>query len=156
MSRVSGYLILCTLVLVGLSSEALCVSASRANLRSRPSTKAAITLSVGKYTPLLELERQGGWYKVKDVDGMVHWIYSSLVTSRYQCMIVKTSQANIRTGPGSKFALARYPIANRYFAFRKLDSEEAWLKIQSPSGRGPFWIHENLVWQAFRVQSIGF
>ena len=156
MSHLSGFVILSALFFAGLSSEALCVSASKANLRNRPSTKGAITLSVGKYTPLLELERKGGWYKVKDVDGVVHWIYSSLVTSRFQCMIVKSSRANIRTGPGGKFPLARYPIANRYFAFRKLDSEEAWLKIQSPSGRGPFWIHENLVWQAFRVQSIGF
>ncbi len=145
------------LLLTSGSAQALCVSASRAHLRSRPSTKSTITLSVGKYTPLLEVEKRGSWYKVKDVDGVTHWVYSRLVTRRIQCLIVKVSEANIRSGPSHRAPLARYPIANRYFAFKKLDSNEAWLRVQAPSGKGgPLWVHENLVWQAFKVQTIGF
>lgn len=156
MSRFPFFIFIGLLLLMSGAARALCVSATQANLRSGPSAKSAVTLSVGKFTPLLELDKKGRWYKVKDVDGAVHWVYSSLVTSRIQCLIIKVSTANIRTGPGSQHPLAPYPIANRYFAFKKLDSDEAWLKIQSPSGKGPFWVHENLVWRALRVQSIGF
>ena len=135
---------------------ALCVTANKANLREKPSNKAKITWVVYKYMPLLEVDRKGAWYQVKDVDGQLHWVYSRLVSSRTQCLVVKAASAKVRTGPGTNFPLAEYPSANRYFTFEKLDSEEAWFKIRAASGKGPFWIHENLVWRALQVQTIGF
>ena len=156
MNRVA--LILIAVLGVGLDSQAygLCVKASEANLRSGPSRQEKVTWVVKKHMPLLEVDRKGSWYKVKDVDGKTHWVFSRLVTSRAQCLVVKTSKANLRTGPGTKYPLADYPTANRYFAFEKLDSEEGWFKIRSASGKGPFWIHEALVWRALQVQSISF
>lgn len=154
--RQFGNIILVLLFFWMNSSFGLCVISSKANLRNKPSSKGQLTLSVGKYTPLLEVERSGSWYKVKDVDGATHWVFSKLVSTSVQCLIIKSSKANIRTGPGGNFPVARYPVANRYFTFKKLDSEDEWIQIESPSGKGPFWIHENLVWRAFKVQSIGF
>lgn len=145
-----------TLLLNSQASLALCVKLSQANLRAEPSTKSAITWVVGAHTPLLEVERKGNWYKVRDVDGEHHWVATKAVTSKTQCLTIKGAQANLRQGPGSQYPLAEYPTANRYFSFEKLDSEDEWYQVRSASGLGPFWVHESLIWQALKIHSIGF
>lgn len=150
----------CALFIFGMAfvipAQGLCVKSNDANLRSGPSSKSGITWVASKHMPLLEVGRKGSWYKVKDVDGKVHWVFSRLVSGSAQCLVVKAGKANLRTGPGTQFPVADYPTANRYFAFEKLDSSNGWYKIRSASGRGPFWIHESLVWRALKVQSISF
>ena len=133
----------------------LCVKGNKANLREGPGSRFAISWTVQQHMPLEEVKRQGSWIQVKDVDGAKHWVYRTLVTSSGQCLVVKTRIANLRQGPGTKYPLAKLKNAGRYFAFKKLDSENGWYKIDT-GGLGVAWVSEKLVWRAFRVQKIGF
>lgn len=88
------------------NSDALCVSAQKANLRDGPGTNYENAWEVYKYLPLLKvgISLSGEWYAVKDVDGDVNWIHKKLLTSRYRCAVVKTEEVNVRTGPGTNYS----------------------------------------------------
>ena len=61
------------------------VSASKANIRSRPSTSSKIIAKANKGTRLAALETKRNWYKVKfklNRREKVGWIYKSLVNSQ--------------------------------------------------------------------------
>lgn len=105
--------------------------------------------------PLLDIEQKGGWYKVKDLDGEIHWVYSTLVSRSHQCLVIKSSRASLRTGPGSKYPNAKLRSADKYTPFKKLDSEGPWYLVEDVDG-SQFWVHENLTWRALKVQKIGF
>jgi SH3-like domain-containing protein len=149
------YLLVILALLAACEVSALCVTGTKANLRGGPGSKYAVSWVVQKHMPLAEVDRRGSWVQVKDVDGVTHWVYRGLVSTTAQCLVVKTKIANLRQGPGKNFPLAKLKSAGRYFAFKKLDSENGWYKIDT-GGLGIAWIHENLVWRAFRVQKIGF
>ncbi|MCB0421826.1 MAG: hypothetical protein KDD61_12575, partial [Bdellovibrionales bacterium] len=67
--------VLSLVVLEAGIAGALCVKENVANLRKGPGTKYSKTWTVGKYTPLEEVQRQGVWIKVLDVDEEEHWIH---------------------------------------------------------------------------------
>ncbi len=127
------------------SVGALCVKASVANLRSGPGTKYKKTWEVFKYMPLQKLSKKGKWYKVKDVDGDVHWIYEDLVTGKYRCAVVKADTANIRTGPGTRYKKTELSPAIRYDTFKVLKIKGKWVKVVDEFGdKG--WIFRKLLW----------
>jgi SH3-like domain-containing protein len=87
-------------------SDALCVSAQKANLRDGPGTNYEIAWKVYKYMPFSKvgISLSSEWYAVKDVDGDVNWIHKRLVTNRYRCAVVKTEEVNVRTGPDTNYS----------------------------------------------------
>lgn len=128
------------------TSWALCVKSEKANLRSGPGTKYDKTWEVYKYMPFDKVKRQGSWLKVRDVDGMDHWIFSKLVTTSYLCAVVKASKANLRTGPGVTYKKSpQWPTAPRYAAFRFLRSKGKWAQIQDSDGI-KYWVSRSLIW----------
>ena len=126
------------------SASALCVNVSEANLRAGPGTKHEKTWKVFKYMPFSKLSRKSNWFKVKDVDGDIHWIYSKLVTDKYKCTAVKTEKANIRSGPGTNYKKNMSP-AEKYTSFKVLDTKGPWVHVKDEYG-DTGWIFKKLLW----------
>ena len=139
------HIILIIFFVMNNSADALCVTASEANLRSGPGTKYAKTWEVFKYMPFKRLSKKGSWYRVQDVDGDKHWIYRKLVTNKFNCAVVRTDKANIRTGPGTKYKKKHYSPGMKYDSFKVLTRKGKWVKVLDEFGdKG--WIFRKLLW----------
>lgn len=59
----------------------LSISGTIANLRTAPSGSAALgnIRRVDRYTPFLQLDRRGAWFKVRGSWGDEYWVHESLV-----------------------------------------------------------------------------
>lgn len=127
-------------------AQALCIKAKKANLRAGPSTRKQITWEVFKYMPLRKLKRKGSWYQVKDFEGDNHWVYKTLITSQYQCAVVKTDKANLRTGPGTKYRQPLdLPSVDKYTVFKLVRIKGSWAQVKDSFG-DTYWIFRKLVW----------
>lgn len=152
MKKILFYGLVFTLLLIlNNSAYALCVNVSEANLRSGPGTKYEKTWQVFKYMPFKKINKKEDWYKIEDVDGDVHWIYSKLVTKDFRCAAVKTDKANIRSGPGTRFRKIslspdmKYEPAIRYESFKVIKTKGSWVKVMDEFG-GRGWIFRKLLW----------
>ncbi len=124
---------------------ALCVNSPEANLRSGPGTKHEKTLVIFKYTPLQEISKKGNWYKVKDLDGDIGWIYRKLVTDKIKCAVVKTNIANIRSGPGKGYATIHISPAMSYDSFKVIEIRGSWVNVKDDF-INTGWISRELLW----------
>lgn len=145
MSRILLFAFLYIVVPSFASANALCVTSERANLRAGPGTNQKITWTVGRYMPLKRVEAKNGWVKVTDLDGETHWIVSSAVSSRIQCVVVKKSFANLRRAPATNAAPADIPLADRYTPFKKIERDGAWLQVED-SYRLRYWVNDTNMW----------
>lgn len=126
-------------------ATALCVSADTANLRSGSGTNHEKLWEVYRYMPFKQVGRKGPWRKVRDVDGDVYWVHSKLLTGKYKCAVVKSDEANVRTGPGTKYRKARMSPAYRYYSFKVLSVKGQWVKVVNQY-RDSGWIYKPLLW----------
>ncbi len=133
------------LIMLSGYSHALCVNVSEANLRSGPGTNYEKTWEVFKYMPFKKLTRKGNWYKVKDVDGDVHWIYRKLVTDKIRCAVVKNDKINVRTGPGTGYSKSALSPSLKYDSFKVIKRKGAWVKVMDEFG-DTGWIFRKLLW----------
>lgn len=124
---------------------ALCVSSAYANLRQGPSTNYEKTWEVLKYTPLKLLRKKGKWYRVKDLEGDIHWVYSPLVTSRYKCAMIKDEKANIRKGPGTNYRQVEESPGKQYYSYKVIRIKGDWVKVTDEFGTNG-WIFRKLLW----------
>ena len=126
-------------------SYALCVNVPEANLRGGPGTKYEKTWEVFKYMPLKKLSKKGNWYKVKDVDGDIHWVYRKLVTDKFRCAVVKVDKANVRSGPGTGYSKKAMSPVLKYDSFKVIKIKPSWVKvIDEFDDTG--WIFRKLLW----------
>jgi SH3-like domain-containing protein len=95
--------------------------------------------------PFKKLTKKGKWYKVQDVDGDVHWIWSNLVTSKIDCAVVKINEANVRSGPGTKFKKNALSPAIKYDSFKVIKRKGKWVKVIDEFGNTG-WIFRKLLW----------
>ena len=140
---------------ISTQAQALCVIASKANLRAKPSANAKKLWTVGKYMPFFELDEQGGWYLVKDLEGKKMWIAKGLVTDEIDCMVVKVNKTNLRKGPGTEFNQTPLTYATKYMPFKKLQREDAWLYAQDDFGF-KHWIHEKNIWEPLAYTRVNY
>lgn len=133
------------LFLLHAYAEALCVKVPEANLRSGPGTTYEKTWEVFKYMPFQKLSKKGNWYKVRDVDGDMHWIYRKLITDKFDCAVVKVSKANIRNGPGTHFSKRHYSPSLKYDAYKVIKRKGKWVKVHDEFG-DEGWIFIKLLW----------
>lgn len=139
-------LLVLSLFILPVASQASCVKGPRANLRKGPGTKYSKSWEVYKYMPFKILKRKGLWAKVSDVDGETHWIHRKLVTDSYKCAVIKTEKANLRTGPGTRYRKEKtYGTAEKYMSFRLLKTKGNWAKVQDEYGDS-MWVHRSLIW----------
>lgn len=140
------------------SSLGLCVVSAKASLRAGPGNQHPVTWIVGKNMPLIELEKQGNWYKVKDMDGVTHWAHQSTVSKKTRCVVVKSAKASVRVGPGLNFPLAKVPVVDRYTPLQRLEDDEDnedWYQVRDAWGQ-KYWIHNSTVWRPLNVTAVGF
>ncbi len=138
-------LVLFSLIFFADFSYALCVNVPDANLRSGPGTKYKKTWEVFKYMPFKKLSKKGNWYRVQDVDGDIHWIYTKLVTNKFNCAVVKVEKANIRSGPGTNYSKNALSPSLKYDSFKVLQTKSSWVKVLDEFGdKG--WISRKLLW----------
>ena len=133
------------LIIFSDNAYSLCVTADTANLRSGPGTKHDISWQVFKYMPLKKLSKQGNWYKVQDVDGDTHWIYNNLVTDKYKCAVVNVDEANVRSGPGTKYKKTILSPLFQYESLKVLKTQGPWVNIMYES-EDTGWVFKKLLW----------
>lgn len=95
--------------------------------------------------PFQKLKANKGWFRVKDVDGDIHWVFSQLVTEKFKCAVVKAKTANLRTGPGLNHGKVPWGPAQKYYAFRVINKKGKWYHVQDAAG-GKAWVHADLIW----------
>jgi SH3-like domain-containing protein len=140
----TAVLLLAALGAAGAAS-AMCVGVSEANLRQGPGTRYEKSWTVYKYMPFESIGKRGRWHRVRDVDGDVHWVNRRLVTQAMRCAVVKVDKANVRSGPGTRYALAPLNAAEKYYAFRVLRRQGSWVKVRDEA-RNEGWIAKSLLW----------
>lgn len=138
-------LMLCSALFISGEASALCVTASKANLRGGPGSRYATSWTVGKYMPLKQLSRKGNWYQVKDVDGDRHWIHRSLVSASMRCAVVKSKTAHMRSGPSTRNAKQPWSPVSRYYTGKVMQSKGRWVKVQDYE-QDTGWIAKSLLW----------
>jgi SH3-like domain-containing protein len=154
--RFLGYFAFGYVLAFSFNAFGICVSENHTKLRAEPNSSAKITWVVGRYMPFVELERRGGWIKVRDLEGEVHWASASDLSTRDRCVVVRVLSAALRTGPSSDTPVADVPTVERYTAFKRLEADpEDWYWVEDEA-EGRYWIKANHVWRPTTVSHIGF
>lgn len=116
-------------------------------MRTGPGKEYGIKWDYGKGFPFIIIGNNGNWYKIKDFENDVGWIYKPL-TNKTPHMIVKANrgtgkQINIRSGPGTNYKT----VARAYYGvvFKTIDKKNGWVKVEHDSGTTG-WIKRTLLW----------
>lgn len=125
----------------------LSITGDKVNMRTGPGTKYKVSWVLGNGYPLMVLKKSGTWYRVRDFEGTIGWVHSSVVT-RSPHMIVKVhknskKRINVRSGPGTKYRV----VAKAYYGvvFKTLEQKSGWAKVQHEKGVVG-WIKRSLLW----------
>jgi SH3-like domain-containing protein len=132
----------CGLAAAPAAAQQLCVTAPRANLRAGPGTDFRITWEVNRYMPFIKVGAEGDWFKVKDVDGDLHWVYAPLVSDKVDCVTISAPKANIRKKPNTR--ADKWFTVEKYTSFKKTGGEDKWVKVEYEGET--MWIYDTLVW----------
>lgn len=135
--------------------EPVCVVTPKARLRVSPSTNAKISWVVGQHMPLERLSSKDGWSRVRDLRGQVHWVISKAVAANEACAVVRVRTAPLHAGPGPRAPRADFRSADRYTAFKRVDRESGWVRVED-SYRGTFWTQENNLWIPIKKSKMAF
>jgi len=123
-------------------AERLAVAVSVANVRSGPGKNYDILWEIEKYHPLNVFKKSGQWYHFRDFEGDEGWIYKPLVRN-IPSIITKKEKCNIRSGPGTGFAIVF--TVEKGIPFKVIKRKGSWIYGQHADGdKG--WIHKSLVW----------
>lgn len=131
------------------SAETLSVNANNVNLRSGPSTTAAVKWEYGKGFPLKVLTRKGDWVKVQDFEKDIGWVHKTLLTKTKHVIVNKNRNSkkiiNIRNGPSTKESI----VAKAYYGvvFEVIEKKSGWIRVKHDSGLEG-WIKATLLWGA--------
>jgi SH3-like domain-containing protein len=136
------WVVMLVMVVPALALERMAVKSSTANLRSGPGTKYEVLWQVEKYHPLLIIEKKGVWYKIKDFEGDMAWVHSSLLGKINGVITIKT-KCNVRSKPdkGGKILFT----VERGVPFKVLKRNGNWIRIKHADGEIG-WIYNSLVW----------
>jgi SH3-like domain-containing protein len=143
------------LILFSVSADALCVSSSKTHLRSGPGSRFPITWTVLRYTPLMEISRNGSWIQVSDVDGIKHWVYGANVSRSMICVTVAVPQIRLRKSPDPNAEVSEIKFADKYSSFRRIDVRGEWVEVESFWGE-TFWLPLRVLWRPVGSSSVRF
>ena len=122
-------------------AERLAVAVSVANVRSGPGENYDILWEIEKYHPLNVIKKSGQWYHFQDFEGDEGWIYQPLVNNIPS--IITKKECNIRSGPGTGFAI-EFKV-EKGIPFKVIKHEGSWIYIEHADGdKG--WIFNSMVW----------
>ncbi len=125
----------------------LSVAQDNVNMRTGPGKKYKVKWKLSKGFPLMVLKRKGNWYRVKDFENDIGWVYKTVV-NRKPHMIVKVhrrknKKINIRSGPGTKNRI----VGKAYYGvvFETLQKKNGWVKVRHEKGVTG-WVKRSLLW----------
>ncbi len=126
----------------------LSVAQDNVNMRTGPGKKYKIQWKLSKGYPLRVLKRKGNWYRVKDFENDIGWVYKTVVVKGKPHMIVKVhrkknKKVNIRSGPGTKNKI----VGKAYYGvvFETLKIKKGWVKVHHEKGVTG-WVKRSLLW----------
>ena len=123
-------------------AERLSVIAPVGNVRNGPGAGFDVIWKVGQYHPLEITQKKGEWYQFRDFEGDTGWIHRSLL-GKTESVIIKSNNANIRSGPGTDRPVLFTVEAGVPFKVLKRDGR--WIHIEHADG-DQGWVHDSLVW----------
>lgn len=146
--KIMGHVFLITIAVIFIlpctvfSTQRLSVSVKIANMRSGPGEEHPEMWQVEKYHPLVVVEKKGSWYKVKDFEGDMAWIYSSLLDDTQSVITVK-DECNVRSKPAMDGQVL-FKV-EKGIPFKVLEKKDNWIKIKH-ADNDIGWIYNTLVW----------
>jgi SH3-like domain-containing protein len=126
-----------------LARDMVAVDRPEINMRDGPGTGHTALWSLVRGYPLEVLGRKGDWYRVRDFERDIGWVYRPLTSSRKPHHIVKAKVANIRSGPGTRYRVRGKTVYGE--VLRTLDKQRGWVKIRQEGGPVG-WISRSLLW----------
>lgn len=128
---------------VGLQArDMVSVAKPEINMRAGPGTHHPTLWTLAQGYPLEVLQTQGQWFKVRDFEKDVGWVYRPLV-SKVPHVVVKSRVANVRQAPSTR---ARILDKAEYGdVMRQLERRAGWVKVQRTDGPAG-WIARQLLW----------
>lgn len=127
---------------LAFAQERMVISADVANLRSGPDSKQEVLWQVEKYHPVLVVEKNKDWYKIKDFEGDMAWVHKSLVGNMNGVITIKDN-CNVRSQPDSTGKILF--TVERGVPFKVIKDKGEWIQIEHADG-DIGWIHKSLVW----------
>ncbi|MDW7771427.1 MAG: SH3 domain-containing protein [Desulfobulbaceae bacterium] len=139
-------------LLAGIASpaaalEMVSISGNNVNMRSGPGTNYKVMWELSNGFPLIVLKRSGDWLRVRDFEGTIGWIHTS-VSAKSPHMIVKVhknskNRINIRSGPGTNYQI----VAKAYYGvvFKTMQQKNGWVNVQHADGVNG-WVKRTLLW----------
>jgi len=124
------------------AAERMAVKSAVANLRAGPGSKYEVLWQVEKFHPVLVIEKKKSWYKIKDFEGDMAWIHSSLLGNINGVITTKT-KCNVRSSP-DKTGKILFTV-ERGVPFKVLKRSGNWIRIEHADGEIG-WIYNSLVW----------
>jgi SH3-like domain-containing protein len=126
-----------------LARDMVSVDRPEINMRDGPGTSHTALWSLVRGYPLEVLGRKGSWYRVRDFERDIGWVYRPLTSGRKPHHIVKAKVANIRSGPGTRYRVLGKAVYGE--VLRTLDKQRGWVKIRQEGGPVG-WISRGLLW----------
>lgn len=146
LGRSFSKIVLCATLAVsaGLVSAAefRSVKGDKANIRAEPNTRSEIAWELTQGYPLAVVKKQGNWLQVKDIDGVLGWVYRP-VTANTPHYLVKVKTANLRAGMGTQHRIVAK--LKKYDVVRTLEKKQGWAKVRTSEGQQG-WVSQKLVW----------
>lgn len=139
-----------------LLAQSYCINKDGVKLKATPSSKANTSWQVPKYMPLQGTGKKSGSYlEVIDLDQQVHWVQKKDVSTKMSCLVVKSKNTKLRTGPGTKYPQSPAGVADKYAAFKDLGGEDGWTQVEDDLG-AKSWINLDKTWKASSRMRMSF
>src|SRR5262245_33334876 len=131
-------------LLAPINLFALCVNQDTANLRKGPNRSFEKTFEAIRYTPLEKISKKNGWYRVKILDGTIHWVKEDLVTGGFKCGVIKGEFSNLRKGSRTGLPMAKGERGEKFLSIRLLKEQGRWIRLEDVEGDVVWAARENL------------
>lgn len=123
-------------------AKMVAVDRDRINVRSGPGLNYSILWHLERGFPLQVIGSKQNWYRVRDYEGDVGWVYKPLTNGRAH-VVVKRREINVRSGPGTNYRIIAK--AREGVVFRTVSRQKGWLKVRHQNGTTG-WVARHLVW----------
>ncbi len=111
------------------------------NVRDGPGTNFTQIDRIQMGSPVIQLDKQGDWFRVKLPSGKEGWIRGDLLTETAS-QLVTNDRVNIRKGPGTIYEVLIEVPKNTPLI--KMDEQDGWYQVKLPDNQVG-WIRSDMV-----------
>lgn len=129
----------------------ICSEGYTTNMRSEASTSSHIVTKLSKYTPLIVLEEQKQWTKVK-TSTFQGWIYNTLLDESINCVAaVKSYKTHKAYSSSSPHKYRKKVVTGE--GFRVLKTKMGMTRVKDKTGN-VFWLENHVLWPKEKLKSL--